>query len=81
MPAGAMRQVDWAELVARLSAARDLHSVLAPGHTRASFAPAVAGLDNREPTVNQCVSAVGKGVQADCRSTISNTGKSDREPL
>lgn len=78
-PPGAMRRVDWGELVARLAAARDLHDSLAQANASASFAPAIAGRDNSEEPVNHCVSGVGKGVPADCPATNINTGKSDRE--
>lgn len=81
--AAGLRRVDWHELVARLSAARDLRSALARPVGRASFAPdSAAGLTrgvDGERGVNRDALACSKRHHAIRAGGAAEAAAGDRE--
>ena len=81
-PAGALRAMDWAEIVARLAAIRDLRAVLArPVLAGGGFVPqAAAGIASAsERGVNLAALAGGKWVDAKTGATAGSAAKGDRD--
>ena len=79
---GALRALDWPEIVARLGAVRDLRAVLSrPAVSGGSFVPqTAAGIASpSERGVNLAALAGGKWVDAKTGATAGLAGKGDRD--
>ncbi len=79
---GALRALDWPEIVARLAAVRDLRAVLArPVLVGGGFVPqAAAGIASpSELGVNLAALAGGKWVDAKTAATAGSAGSGDRD--
>ena len=79
---GALRTLDWAEIVARLGAVRDLRAVLArPVVAGGGFVPqAAAGIARAsERGVNLAALAGGKWADATIAATAGSAGNGDRD--
>ena len=79
---GALRALDWAEIVARLAAVRDLRAVLArPMLAGGGFVPqAAAGIASAsERSVNLAALAGGKWVDAKTGATAGSAATGDRD--
>ena len=79
---GALRTLDWAEIVARLAAVRDLRAVLSrPALAGGGFVPqAAAGIAGvGEPAVNLAALAGGKWVDATTVATAGSAATGDRD--
>jgi hypothetical protein len=83
-PAGALRSLDWGELVARLSASRDLRAVFAPptvcgGGFVPQTAAGIASEAAREPGVNLGALATGKCADHTIAAAVRTMGRGDRD--
>jgi len=79
---GALRALDWAEIVARLAAVRDLRAVLSrPVLAGGGFVPQVAAgiACASERGVNLAALAGGKWVDAKTVATVGSTANGDRD--
>jgi hypothetical protein len=82
VPEGALRPLDWSEIVARLAATRDLRAVLARPFVRGGgFAPQTAtGIAGQgEPGVNLAALATGKCADSKTAAAAQPTGRGERD--
>jgi hypothetical protein len=83
-PQGALRALDWAEVVARLTASRDLRAVFArPPVHGGGFVPqaatGIAGPVAGERSINLAALATGKCADDTIAAAVRPTGRGDRD--
>jgi hypothetical protein len=81
-PDGALRALDWSDIVARLAATRDLRAVLArPAIAGGGFAPeTAAGIAGEgERSVNLAALATGKRADPTTAAAVPSMGRGDRD--
>ena len=83
-PQGDLRALDWAEIVARLAAARDLRAVFArPVVQGGGFVPqtaaGIAGEGRNERGVNLAALATGKWPEVTIAAAAPHSGHGDRD--
>ena len=81
---GALRALDWSEIVARLAATRDLRAVLArPAVAGGGFVPeaaaGIAGKALHERSVNLAALATGKRADSTTAAAVPTTGRGERD--
>ena len=81
---GALRALDWSEIVARLAATRDLRAVLERPIVRGGgFAPqtaaGIAGDAADERSVNLAALATGKWADPTTAAAVPSSGRGDRD--